>query len=78
MPNRVMLVATTIAPVSSVAFKMAIQTNPPDIVSMQGDEFSIDTNKMELLTPYLLEFQDSKYLIWKKANGSMVMEEVRL
>lgn len=56
--------------------KLDLPVNPPDIVSIDGDEFIVNMNNMKPLTPYLLEFMDSRYVIWKNQDGALVIDEV--
>ena len=42
-----------------------IPVNPPNIVQIKNDEFSIDLNNMEARQPYFMDFLGSLYLIWK-------------
>lgn len=51
-------------------------TNPPEIVTFGDEEFTLNMNNMEHLTPYLVKFRDSVYLIWKNMDDALVMEEV--
>ena len=53
-----------------------IPMNPQDIVLIEGDEFRIDMNNMELLQPYLMTFLDSRYMFWKNQSGALVLVEV--
>lgn len=66
----------SIVAVCSSMSRMNLPVNPPEIVTIKGDEFRIDTNRMEPLVPYILKFRDSKYLICKNDDGSMAMDEV--
>lgn len=58
-------------------FRLIVSVNPPDVVSIDGEEFSIAMNNMAPLTPCLLEFLDSRYMIWKNQDGALVMGEVQ-
>lgn len=52
------------------------RVNPPDIVTIEGDEFRIDMNNMEPLRHYIMKFDGSTYVIWKNDDGALVMDEV--
>ena len=56
--------------------KAGIPLDPPDIVSKNDEGFSVDTNNMERLRPYMMTFKDSKYVIWKDENDALVIKEV--
>ena len=58
-------------------FRIIVCANPPDVVSIDGEELSIDMNNMAPLTPCLLEFLDSRYMIWKNQDDALVMGEVQ-
>ena len=53
-----------------------VQANPPDIVTIEDDEFRINMNNMEPLRRYIMKFDGSTYVVWKNGDGSLVMEEV--
>lgn len=55
-----------------------VQANPPDIVTIEDDEFRINMNNMEPLRRYVMEFDGSTYVIWKNGDGALVMEEVEV
>lgn len=57
-------------------FHLNIPTNPPEIVTVGDEEVTLNMNNMEQLTPYLVKFRDSIYLVWKNGDGALVMEEV--
>ncbi len=57
-------------------FKLDLPVNPPDVVSIDGDEFNVNMNNMKPLAPCLLEFMDSRYVIWKNRDGALVIDEV--
>ena len=57
-------------------FKIDIPVNPPKIVLIEGDQFSIDMNEMETLRPYMMTFLDSRYMFWKNQKGALVLTEV--
>lgn len=59
-----------------VPLKPAIPLNPPDIVSKNDEWFSINMNNMERSKPYMMTFEDSKYVFWKTKNDSLVIREV--
>lgn len=53
-----------------------IQVNPPDIVTIEDDEFRIEMNNMKTHRRYLMKFDGSTYVIWKNNDGALVMDEV--
>lgn len=53
-----------------------IPVNPPEIVTIKDDEFKIDLNRMAQDTPYVLEFQGSRFLIQKNKDGAMTMDDL--
>lgn len=62
--------------VQVVVNMMAVPLDPPDIVTKRADGFSIDMNNMEPLMPYMMTFEDSKYVLWKNENGALVIREI--
>ena len=69
------LMATPVVKLLAVRFAITVPVNPPEIVDIEGDEFSIDLDNMETLQPYMMEFLDSRYVIWKNQDGALVMTE---
>lgn len=59
----------------AVRLAVVVPVNPPEIVSIEGEEFRIDMDSMEPLQPYLMDFLDSRYMIWKNQDGALVMTE---
>lgn len=59
----------------AVRLSVNVPVNPPEIVSIEGDEFRIDMNNMEPLRPYMMKFLDARYVIWKNQDGALVMTE---
>ena len=55
-----------------------LQVNPPDIVTIEDDEFRIDMNNMKPGRPYMMKFEGSTYVILKNGDGALVMEEVEI
>lgn len=55
---------------------LKIPTNPSEIVTVDDSGFRVNVNRMEPHTPYLVEFIDSRYLIWKTKDEALVMTEV--
>ena len=70
------LMAAPIMNCFKVNLAIVVPVNPPEIVSIEGEEFRIDMDKMEQLRPYLMEFLDSRYMIWKNQDSALVMTEV--
>ena len=68
--------AAPIVNLFKVHLAIAVPVNPPEIVSIEDEEFRIDIDNMEQLRPYLMEFLDSRYIIWKNQDGALVMTEV--
>lgn len=58
-----------------VRLSVAVPVNPSEIVSIEGEEFRIDMDRMKPLRPYMMEFLDSRYVIWKNQDGALVMTE---
>ena len=69
------MMAYYMAPVQMVVNIIPVPLDPPNIVTKHADGFSIDTNNMEPLMPYMMTFEDSKYVFWKNTNGSLVIRE---
>ena len=55
---------------------LGIPVNPPEIVTVDGEEFKVNMDKMEINAPYFVDFLDSRYLIWKNMDGALVINEV--
>ena len=56
--------------------RIALPLNPPEIVKVNDEGFRVDMNKMRPFVPYMVQFLDSKYVIWKDGSGSLVVTEV--
>ena len=56
----------------------SMPVNPPKIVLMSEDEFTIDLNEMERWVPYGVAFGDSRYVIWKNDNDALVMIDTEM
>lgn len=69
------LAAAPVVKLLAVQFAVAVPVNPPEIVSIEGEEFQIDMNSMEPLRPCVMELLDSRYMIWKNEDGALVMTE---
>lgn len=61
---------------TQVNIKLNITINPPKIVTIDGPEFKVDMKKMKPHTPYLVEFMNLRYLIWKDEKDALVINEV--
>lgn len=70
--------APGIAAFAAISILIKIPTNPPEIVTIGDSEFRVDVNRMEPYTPYLVEFMDSRYIIWKTKNEALVMTEATI
>ena len=66
--------------VSMMAMVAAVSmpVNPPKIVLMSEDEFTIDLNEMERWVPYGVAFGDSRYVVWKNDNDALVMIDTEM
>ena len=53
-----------------------ILINPPEIITINDQEFKVNMTKMKTNTPYFVDFMDSRYIIWKNKNKSLVINEV--
>lgn len=53
-----------------------IPLDPPDIVSKNGEGFSINMNNMEQGRHYMMTFEGSKFVLWKNYAGALVIREV--
>ena len=62
----------------ALAVTIPIPVNPPKIVTMGEDEFTIDLHEMDRWTPYVVVFQGSKYAIWKNDDDALVMIDVEM
>ena len=70
------LIAAPVARLFALQFAIVVPVNPPDIVSIKDDGFIIDLDNMDAMQPYLMNFLDSRYVIWKNQDGALVVEEV--
>lgn len=59
-----------------VPLKPNIPLDPPDIVSKNDEGFSINMNNMERSKPYMMTFEDSKFVLWKNKDGALVIKEI--
>ena len=50
--------------------------NPPGIVTIHDSGFRIDVNQMTEGVPYVVEFMESQYLIWKRKDGALVVTDI--
>ena len=55
---------------------MPDMVNPPHIITIDADGFSVDVNRMDVGRTYLLEFDGSLYEISRGAGDSLIMCEV--
>ena len=55
--------------------RIEVPLNPPEIVQVDDDGFRVDMNMMRPCAPYMVQFLDSRYLIWKTGAGSLVVTE---
>lgn len=60
------------------AVAIPMRTNPPEIVDMSEDEFTIDTHAMERWVPYGVTFKGSRYVIWKNDSDELVMVDAEM
>lgn len=61
-----------------LAVAIPIQVNPPKIVTISDDEFTIDMHAMEQWVPYGVTFGGSRYLIWKNGSDELVMIDAEM
>ena len=62
----------------SIVAVVSIPVNPPKIVLMGDDEFTINLNEMERWVPYGVAFGDSRYVIWKNDDDALVMIDTEM
>ena len=72
-PN-LLLAAQIVTLVKPVLLKVPV--NPPDIVAIDDTWFTVDMNRMEPFVPCVVEFLDSRYVIWKNKDSGLVLTEV--
>ena len=76
LQSQMALMVSPIVKFLAVRLAVAVPVNPSEIVSIEGEEFRINMNSMKTLQPYLIEFFDSRYVIWKNQDSALVMTEV--
>ena len=74
MPH--LLISKSVELIHTHILVIQAEVNPPEIVTIKGDEFKIDLNRMKQDVPYVLEFQGSRFLIQKNKDGAMTMDDV--
>lgn len=63
--------------VCKVAIKnMGGIANPPNIVQFTDSGFDINMNNMTVNIPYVVEFEDVKYAVWKNDSAELAMVEL--
>lgn len=63
---------------AAFAVAIPISVNPPKIVTISEDEFTIDMHAMERWVPYGVTFKKSSYLIWKNDGDELVMVDAEM
>ncbi len=53
-----------------------VPVNPPKIIHIGNDSFTVDLNAMEPDSPCIVELPDFRYVVWKDQDDSMVMVDV--
>lgn len=75
-PTPSLLISESVKLVHARILVIRAKVNPPEIVTIKGDEFRIDLKRMNQDTPYVLEFQGSRFLIQKNKDGVMTMDDI--
>lgn len=70
------IISSSILSVAVIA--VPIPVNPPKIVAMGKDEFTIDLHEMKRWVPCVVEFHESKYMIWKNDDDALVMIDAEM
>ena len=57
--------------------RIKVAINPPEVVKVDNEGFRVDMNNMRPFIPYMVQFLDSRYVIWKDGSGSLVVTEAQ-
>ena len=70
------LVMSTFQVAIMVNIQFVIPVNMPEVVTIHDSGFSIDTNRMDVGSPYVVKFGELEYIMRKRNVGALVVEDL--